>query len=226
MATQLDERTRVADATRTFADVIHALGDIDPARILLDPQPGTATLADAERLECELVDGTLVKKAMGLDASYLTTFILEFLAAYVRKRNLGLVSPPDGFYRFFPEGSRAPDIAYVAWASCPDGKRPRKAVDGLVPDLCIEVISPGNTKNEMARKRGEYFASGVKFVWEINPETKSVIVYTMDDAGTSVKPAESIEGGSVIPGFSLSVAELFGELEREADSVPETPVAP
>ena len=86
----------------------------------------------------------------------------------------------------------------------------------LAPDLCADILTPQNTDAEMARKRKDYFTAGVKLVWLIDPAKRTATVYDADDAGTLLAPTDSLDGGKVLPGFTLPLAELFGELDREA----------
>jgi Uma2 family endonuclease len=80
--------------------------------------------------------------------------------------------------------------------------------------LVIEVISAGNTAGEMARKRGEYFSVGVQLVWMVIPATRTAEVYTDIDQSIQLSEADSLDGGSVLPGFWVSIRELFHELDR------------
>ena len=54
----------------------------------------------------------------------------------------------------------------VAWISEGRVKRGLKAdVLTIAPEICVEVISPGNTKQEMEDKRALYFGAGAEEVW-------------------------------------------------------------
>ena len=93
-------------------------------------------------------------------------------------------------------------------------RRPGEPIPRLAPDLVVEVLSPGNTPAEMARKRGEYFRSGVRLVWEIDPIARTVRVYTSESTVADLSPTDSLDGGAVLPGFSLPVAHLLAEIDR------------
>ena len=67
----------------------------------------------------------------------------------------------------------------------------------------------------MARKRRDYFAAGVEVVWEIDPESRTVEVYVSPTRSTSLTPADTLDGGLALPGFTLSVGVLFAELDRQ-----------
>jgi Uma2 family endonuclease len=211
---------------RTFADLLERLGDIPAQRIWLDPPPGTATeedLLETERREgrlCELVDGVLVEKAMGLRESILAGALLALLRAFVIPRNLGIVSGEAGMMRLFPGLVRIPDVAFASWDRVPGRRVPAEAIPDLAPDLAVEVLSEGNTPAEMARKRGEYFRAGVRVVWLIDPKIRAVTVYTSLDASTTLDESQVLEGGEALAGFMLPLRELFAELDRRAGDLP------
>src|SRR5262249_50745055 len=129
-------------------------------------------------------------------------------------RNLGVVSGPDGMIRLFPGLIRGPDVAFASWDRFPDRKIPKEPIPTLAPDLVIEVLSESNTDREMERKRGEYFAQGVSVVWEIEPETRKATVYKPDGTEIHLTQSDRLDGGEVLPGFSLELSELFAELDR------------
>jgi Uma2 family endonuclease len=82
----------------------------------------------------------------------------------------------------------------------------------------VEVLSAGNTPGEMARKCQEYFAAGVRLVWVVAPEARTVEVYTDPDQSTVRHEVDTLEGGAVLPGFALPLRELFAELDRQGNN--------
>ena len=177
-------------AIETLADLLEQLGAIAPARVRFRPAPGTATEEDVlairnspERRLCELVDGVLVEKAMGLRESFLAIALASILRGFVRPRNLGLVTGADGTMRLVSGLVRIPDVAFISWNRLPNRRVPTEPIPDLAPDLAVEVLSAGNTPGEMARKRQDYFAAGVQVVWQVDPNTRTVEVFT---AGATV----------------------------------------
>lgn len=208
---------RFQPPVRTVADLLRHLGDIPPDRVRYDPVPGTATVEDLLREEnrrCELVDGTLVEKAMGVRESLLAFFLGELLGPVVRRQNLGILTGPDGTYEVLLGLVRLPDVAFVSWGRLPGRRIPDEPVPNVVPDLAVEVLSRRNTPAEMARKRDEYFRAGVRLVWEIDPRARTVRVYTAADRFHDLTAADALDGGAVLPGFTLPLAQLFAELDR------------
>ena len=215
--------TPPAKEIRTVADLVERLGGVPLDRIRLRPLPGAATeqdvldLDDHEDRLCELVDGVLVEKAMGYEESALACCLIELLGAYVRPRNLGIVTGEAGMVRLFPGLVHIPDVAYASWNRFPEGRRPKARIPSLAPDLVVEVLSPSNTPAEMARKRREYFDAGVRLLWEVDPKARTAAVYTTPDRPTVLGEDHTLDRGDVLPGFSLPLAQLFAELDRQAN---------
>jgi len=209
--------------TPTLQDLVDRLGGIPLSRILARPAPGSATEADllevndGKRRLCELVDGILVEKAMGLRESLLAGVILAMLRDFVIPRNLGFVSGEAGTMRLFQGLVRVPDVAFVSWSRVPEGRIPKEPMPQLAPDLAVEVLSLSNTKAEMHRKRKEYFEAGVEVVWEVDPEERTVAVYEKgQDQPRVYDRTQTIECRYSLTGFQLVLADLFSELDRSA----------
>ena len=199
----------------TIADLLKRLGNIPANRVRLHPTPGTATekdllaLLDRENRPCELVDGTLVEKAIGFEESLIVGNIVTEVVNFSRQRNLGVVTGATGPIELSAGLVRAPAVAFASWNCFPDRKMPKKPIPRIAPDLVVEVLSKSNTKPEMARKVGEYFKAGVKLVWLADPKTKTVRVYTAVDQFVLLKGNQTLDGGNALPGFSVPIAELF-----------------
>ena len=218
----MSSATFPATTIETLADLLENLGQVGPDRVRVQPFPGLANEADLiavnarKRGICELVDGVLVEKVMGNPESMLALALAGYIRAFVIARNLGLVSGPDGMMRLSPGLVRVPDLAFVAWARVPNQKTPTDPVAAFVPNLAVEVLSPANTKAEMARKRREYFNFGVQLIWEVDPRMRTVTTYTASGQSTLIHPPGILDGGEVLPGFRLPLADLFTELDRSS----------
>jgi Uma2 family endonuclease len=158
-----------------------------------------------------------VEKAVGFQESWLASFLIYTLLSFVRPRDLGIVTGEAGLIRFAPGLVRIPDVAFIAWDRLPGRRLPADAIPEIMPNLVIEVLSPGNTSGELARKCREYFDAGVQLVWLVDPRTRSVDVYTALDHMTRLSAMETLDGGRVLPGFTLSLQELFHELDRQVN---------
>jgi Uma2 family endonuclease len=206
----------------TLADVLKGLGGISPRRICANPPPGKATEKDVIRfLEAankrlyELVDGVLVEKVMGALESSLACDLIFLLKAFLREHPLGFLLGPDGAFQLLPKLVRIPDISFISWDRVPTRVRPTDPLPDLAPDLAAEVLSKGNTKKEMARKVRDYFISGARLVWLVDPRPRSVQVYTAPDQSAVFTEDQVLDGGLVLRGLALPVREVFAEVPRE-----------
>ena len=75
---------------------------------------------------------------------------------------------------------RVPDVAFISWDQLPGRRIPDEPIFNVSPVLAVEVLSPGNTRREMRLKREEYFASGTRLVWEIDPPGRTIRVAGVD----------------------------------------------
>jgi Uma2 family endonuclease len=205
--------------TRTFAELHARLGGVPLTRIRTQPPPGTATEDDLLRPHgptCELIDGVLVEKAMGARESVLGMYIGRLLGEHVEAEDLGLVLGEAGFLRLTGGQIRAPDVTFVPWSEFPGGEAPEdEAFWSVAPVLAVEVLSPTNTRAEIDRKLSELFAAGCKLAWVIDPATKTAKVYTSAKKFKEFDATGTLEGGKVLPGFKLSLADLFAATKRK-----------
>ena len=204
------------------AEWVHSLGDIPLERIVFDPLPGTATEADLLRLAeagdrlCELIDGTLVEKPMGLMEAIIAMNLVAALAPYAQKMN-AVLTGPDGTLRMRNGRVRLPDVSYILLSRLPGGVVPAESIPSFAPDLAVEVLSPSNTEAEIQQKLREYFDSGTRLAWIIDPATRTVAVYHKPGEPTRVLPCEGqLDGEDVVPGFALPVSELFRNVPTSA----------
>jgi Uma2 family endonuclease len=207
--------------SETLADLVERLGGIPLDRIRMNPPPGTATEEDVLALEaradkrlCELIDGVLVEKAMGFRESFLASYLIRVLGNFIAISNPGIVTAPDGFVRLFVGRVRIPDVSFISWDRLPDRRVPDEPMPMVAPDLVVEVLSKGNTKGEMELKRQDYFAAGTRLMWIAQPKNRTVRVYTSPDSFHELDENGILDGGDVLPGFTLPLREWFGELDR------------
>lgn len=161
----------------------------------------------------EVVDGRVVEKPpMGSYESELASILQEILGPFARSRGLGRVLTEMIFdLRPAVDRQRRPDVAFVSASSCPLHLRaPKVAAWAVVPELAVEIVSPTNPATEILAKVEEYFLAGSRAVWVVYPELAKLYAY---DSPTSVRvlaPGDDLDGGAILPGFRVPVADLFG----------------
>jgi Uma2 family endonuclease len=201
-----------------MGELLKRLGNISPKRVCMNPLPGTATERDLLRKHgrplklYELIEGTLVEKAMGHVESIVAAELIRVLGNYIKQHQLGYFSGSDDLIRLMPKVVRGPDVSFTSWTQRPDRTADTDSISDVIPSLVVEVLSKGNTRGEITKKLKDYFFAGVQLVWVIDPKTRTAEAYTAPDAKTAIPADGELDGGDVLPGFSLPLAELFETL--------------
>jgi Uma2 family endonuclease len=157
----------------------------------------------------ELVQGRAVEVTpSGIQASVVGGNVFAPLHAFVRAHKLGIVTMADGGFRLTPNDLRAPDVAFIGNAKLQELADPTKYAP-FAPDLAVEIVSPGNTASEMREKVDIYLATGAHMVWVVYPDLRKVDVHLADGTARTIAADGTLDGGAVLPGFSLPVADLF-----------------
>lgn len=159
----------------------------------------------------ELVRGELIEMDWnGFEHSSIAARVAFFIGNHTDGRRLGAITGPNCGYQFEsdPDTVLAPDAAFVRTERLP----PRDEWQGylkLAPDLVVEVISPDDLAGPLAAKINFYLAADVHLIWLVHPEQRTVTVYMPDRMARILSADETLDGGDVLPGFSVRVAEFF-----------------
>jgi Uma2 family endonuclease len=159
---------------------------------------------------CELIDGVPIEMSPpGFEATTTAGSVIWLLSAHVRPGGLGhVLTDPGVILRRNPDLVRAPDAAFIRSGRIPVGQMPTGYSD-IVPDLIVEVVSPGDRPSEIQTKIREWIEGGARLVWVIYPATKTVQVIRSLQDREVLGVDDRLSGGDVLPGFSCSVAEIF-----------------
>lgn len=179
------------------------------------------TLADLSRVEgkAELVDGRIIRfMPTGRLPSRVSRNIL--LSAHLHTKAVGRgEAHGDGLGyaldRMLPSGreSFAPDVSVY------DGPFPVNEMRFIVgaPNFAAEIRSESDygpaAEDQLAAKRGDYFAAGTQIVWDVDPVNETVAVYR---ASSPNKPeifrrGDTADVEPAVPGWRMAVADIFAE---------------
>ncbi|MBI2569534.1 MAG: Uma2 family endonuclease [Candidatus Schekmanbacteria bacterium] len=156
----------------------------------------------------ELIDGRIVQLSpTGWKHGDIEAQIILLLRPYVRLRQLGFVGTGEVGCKL-PNGRvRAPDVLFVRQERLAD--LPEDGFLPFAPDLAVEVVSPDDSAREVRDKASEWIAGGSEQVWTVDPETRIVTIYELAKIPRVLGEGDTLAGGSVLPGFSCTVAEIF-----------------
>jgi Uma2 family endonuclease len=118
-----------------------------------------------------------------------------------------------------PATVRGPEVAFWSYTRLPLDHTP-VVFANIAPDLAVEVVSPSNSRKDIAKKVREYFAAGGPMVWVVDPDERTVTVYRKPGDGKVLWDDANLTGDDVLPGFACAVSEFFPEL------LPATPSNP
>src|SRR4029453_919431 len=159
----------------------------------------------------ELINGELKKMSpTGHEHGRITIRLTVPLAQYIAANRLGEVYAAETGFRLTsnPDTVRAPDIAFI----CKQRVDKVGATTGYWQggsDLAVEVLSPDDRAPQVTRKVSEWLTAGAQQVWVVSPQLRNVTVYrTLNDAEVLTEQ-DQLDGGQVIPGFRMDVAEIF-----------------
>jgi Uma2 family endonuclease len=146
----------------------------------------------------------------GQEASAIAHWIGVLITTFVRPRNLGVVTGADGSYILSHEPLIVivPDVAFVRREHLPGGVR-AKSYAPVIPDFAVEVRSPTDRASDIRSKLRLYQRAGVRLLWWVNPERRTVSVYHSGVFVAEYGEDDSLDGGDVIPGFTVVVRDLF-----------------
>jgi Uma2 family endonuclease len=161
----------------------------------------------------ELVNGELKKMSpAGQRHGRITVRLTVPLAKHVLDNQLGEVYAAEtGFkLRSKPDTVLAADIAFVR----------RERLEALgetdsywpgAPDLAVEVNSHSDTVREVEKKVMEWLRFGCRAVWVVSSKLQAVTVYRSLTDIVVLTEKDTLDGGDVVPGFQIAIAEVFAE---------------
>ncbi len=172
---------------------------------------------DDEAKRYELDEGELIIMAPAGDKhGLLAAEALLLIGPFVKEHKLGKVTAAEtGFVLWTNPKTgrsvvRAPDVGFISTARLvpQTGK-----FFPIPPDLAVEVVSPNDTATQIRRKANQYLKAGTRMVIVVYPDDQLVDVYQPSQPIRTYGIDDTLDGGDVLPGFQLSIRELFEALD-------------
>lgn len=179
-------------------------------------KPSLATAKDLERLSAEgyryeLIRGELIQMPLtGFTHGVYTERLASRASVFVEDNDLGFCTAAETGYLLAvqPDFVMAPDWSFVSKARLPQSGK-KSGYLAIVPDAVLETRSPNDTKPEVASKVADWLHFGVRLVWELNPVKRQITVFRPDVEPQVLGIDDTLDGGDVLPGFSLPIKRIF-----------------
>ena len=175
------------------------------------------TAADLLRLDGEGVRGELIRGVLcetmptGQEHGEIAALLTAELVVFARARALGRVTTSDAgvWLERDPDTVREPDVAFFSAAKVPPGVRVT-GYSEAIPDLVVEIASPNDSRREVHDKAHMWLNHGVRLVWVVQPETRTIDVHRPGHAIVTLGDHDTLGGLDVLPGFTCEVSAVFG----------------
>ncbi len=158
----------------------------------------------------ELVRGAIITMpAPGFRHGEVQLAVGSLLRNYARSTRTGRVTVESGLQtEFDPDTIRGPDVAFWSAERLPLDRTPEVYPD-VAADLVVEIQSPSSRRQTTQDKIREYLDRGVRMIWIVDPEARTVTVYRQPGEGRLLWHDATLTGEEVLPGFQCHVAEFF-----------------
>ena len=165
----------------------------------------------------ELIRGVLCETMpVGIEHGRIVMDLAYELNSFIKPRRLGTLVGSDAgvWLERDPDTVREPDVAFFSVGNVPLDRRVTGYAE-LPPDLVVEVASPSDSRREVHDKARMWLSHGVRLVWVVQPQTRTVDVYQADGDAATLGEQDSLDGLDVLPGFTCAVSALFGPRPAE-----------
>ena len=161
----------------------------------------------------ELIRGVLCETmSTGIEHGRVVMNLGAEIRSYAKHRRLGTLFGSDAgvWLERDPDTVREPDIAFILADRLSLDTR-TTGYSEVVPDLVVEVRSPSDTHREVNDKARMWVSYGVRLVWVVHPDTRTVDIHRPGEAVATLGEDDALDGLDALPGFTCPVTEVFAE---------------
>jgi len=158
----------------------------------------------------EIVNGELVMSPKNnWQHGEICARLLTAMKAFADLHRLGAVWDSSTGFWMQSRNCRAPDISFVSKGRLKGLRRSSPAFFQGAPDLAVEVLSPSTSRRELDERLKDFFASGTRLAWVIDPARELVEICQSPTDRRLLGPGGHLDGGDLLPAFTYAVADLF-----------------
>jgi Uma2 family endonuclease len=157
----------------------------------------------------ELIDGRVVSLSpTNPEHGRIEFKVAALLNSVVSAQNLGLIMVGEVgiFTRSNPDRVRGADVVFISHAQYDRRTKTRGFLD-VAPELVVEILSPERPDTD--QKVVEYLAIGVRLVLVVDPPGRTISTHRSNEVVRLYSELETVSCADVLPGFTLTVAEVF-----------------
>ena len=172
---------------------------------------------DGKGVRGELIRGVLCETIpTGIEHGQIVARLVAALVGFVEPKRMGTVAASDSgvWLERDPDTVREPDVAFFSAQKIPLDARITGYAD-VAPDLVVEIASPSDRRRAVHDKARMWLSHGVRLVWAVHPETRTVDVHRPDRVVATLGDQQTHDGSDVLPGFSCEVSAVFGTVSAE-----------
>jgi Uma2 family endonuclease len=157
--------------------------------------------------------GTQRKAARSQQVERIFLNLFEALDAHAKSQGIGHVAQ-DAQFDWGEVGNQElqPDLAFISfdrWAAY--RHVPKGPTWHVVPDLVVEIIRRSEQTEPISAWLEHYFHAGVNRVWVVYPDQLKIHDHGSLSSARVLDRDQSLDGGSILPGFQLPLKELLTE---------------
>ena len=154
----------------------------------------------------EFIAGEVVTLVSNQESSRLAMEFAVLIGSYLKNNPIGFITGADGGYQVGND-RYIPDVAFMS--KMRQAAASNEAYNPLPPDLAVEVISPTDDMGDVLAKVNNYQLAGT-VVWVVYPNKKEIGVFVPGQTAKSLGVNDTLDGGTVLPGFTVVVKDIFG----------------
>lgn len=162
-----------------------------------------------------LIRGELREKSMTVRNRWhsrimarMSYFLIAWLEQQPEPRGAVLCGEAGCKLRRDPDTIVGIDVVYISAELAARESDETSLIDG-VPVLVVEILSPSDTQEEVNEKTDGYLQAGVALVWVIDPHDRTITIYRPGTEPELVNLRQELSGDPHLPGFRISVAQIF-----------------
>ncbi len=167
-----------------------------------------------EKPALEFVDGMVTQKVSPkFRHTWLQSALCTSFNAFAVPRRLGGAFPEGR--ATFAGSSVVPDVVFFRWERIPRSPERKLLDDAFTPPaIAVEIRSPGQSVRAQVERCRWYVANGVEIALQMDPDKPMIRLFRPGIEPRELRDDDPIDLSEVLPGFQITVRQVFDMLEQ------------